>query len=345
MKKKGLSLFLASLMFTGVLAGCGATVATSGDKGTDAGTSSKGSTLVVLNEVAHSIFYAPMYVAIEEGYFADEGIDLTLVTGFGADKTMTALLTGEADIGFMGSESTIYTYEEGASDYAVNFAQLTQRAGNFLVSREPIQNFSWDMLKGKEVLGGRAGGMPQMVFEYILKKNNIDPATDVSIDQSIDFGSTAAAFSGGQADFTVEFEPHATSLEQKGDGYVVASLGEDSGYVPYTAFSARKSYLTENPKVIRAFVRALQKGMDYVQTHSPAEIATVIAPQFEETDLETITTIVERYASQQTWKADLVFEEDSFVLLENILEEAGVLENRVPYEDLVNTEFAKEALR
>ena len=345
MKKKGLSLFLASLMFAGVLAGCGATAATSGDKGTDTGTSSKGSTPVVLNEVAHSIFYAPMYVAIEEGYFADEGIDLTLVTGFGADKTMTALLTGEADIGFMGSESTIYTYEEGASDYAVNFAQLTQRAGNFLVSREPIQNFSWDMLKGKEVLGGRAGGMPQMVFEYILKKNNIDPANDVSIDQSIDFGSTAAAFSGDQADFTVEFEPHATSLEQKGDGYVVASLGEDSGYVPYTAFSARKSYLTENPEVIRAFVRALQKGMDYVQTHSPAEIATVIAPQFEETDLETITTIVERYASQQTWKADLVFEEDSFVLLENILEEAGVLENRVPYEDLVNTEFAKEALR
>ena len=155
----------------------------------------------------------------------------------------------------------------------------------------------------------------------------------------------AAAFSGGQADFTVEFEPHATSLEQKGDGYVVASLGEDSGYVPYTAFSARKSYLAENPEVIRAFVRALQKGMDYVQTHSPAEIATVIAPQFEETDPEIITAIVERYASQQTWKADLVFEEDSFVLLENILEEAGVLENRVSYEDLVNTEFAKEALR
>ena len=205
MKQKGLSLFLASLILTGILAGCGATAATSGDKdtGTGTGSSPKGSTPVVLNEVAHSIFYAPMYVAIEEGYFADEGIDLTLITGFGADKTMTALLTGEADIGFMGSESTIYTYEEGASDYAVSFAQLTQRAGNFLVSREPIQSFRWDMLKGKEVLGGRAGGMPQMVFEYILKKNNMDPSADVSIDQSIDFGSTAAAFSSGQADFTV----------------------------------------------------------------------------------------------------------------------------------------------
>ncbi len=256
---------------------------------------------------------------------------------------MTALLTGEADIGFMGSESTIYTYKEGASDYAVNFAQLTQRAGNFLVSREPIDNFSWDMLVGKDVLGGRAGGMPQMVFEYILKKNSIDPAVDVSIDQSIDFGSTAAAFSGGQADFTVEFEPHATSLEAKGDGYVVASLGEDSGYVPYTAFSAKKSYLEQNPEVIQSFTNALQKGMDYVQSHSASEIAKVIAPQFAETDLDTITTIVDRYASQDTWKSDLIFEEDSFTLLQNILEEAGELDERVPYADLVDTTFAQSS--
>lgn len=168
------------------------------------GTNADGKTKVVLNEVAHSIFYAPMYVAIEEGYFAEAGIDLELVTGFGADKTMTAVLTGEADIGFMGSESTIYTYAGGTEDYVVNFAQLTQRAGNFLVSREPIDDFSWDMLMGKNVLGGRAGGMPEMVFEYILEKNNIDPVTEVVIDQSIDFGSTAAAFSGGQGDFTVD---------------------------------------------------------------------------------------------------------------------------------------------
>ncbi len=164
----------------------------------------EGAKKLVLNEVAHSIFYAPMYVAIEEGYFAEEGIALELVTGFGADKTMTAVLTDEADIGFMGSESTIYTYAGGTKDYVVNFAQLTQRAGNFLVAREPIEDFEWDMLKGKEVLGGRAGGMPEMVFEFILNKNNIDPSTEVNIDQSIDFGSTAAAFSGGQGDFTVE---------------------------------------------------------------------------------------------------------------------------------------------
>ncbi len=201
------------------------------------------------------------------------------------------------------------------------------------------------MLIGKDVLGGRAGGMPEMVFEYILKKNNIDPANDLSIDQSIDFGSTAAAFSGGQGDFSVEFEPHATSLEAKGDGYVVASLGEDSGYVPYTAFSARKSYIEKNPEVIESFTRALQKGMDYVQTHTPAEIAKAIAPQFAETDLATIETIVARYAAQDTWKSDLVFSEDSFTLLENILEEAGELDGRVPYDDLVDTSFAKKVLQ
>lgn len=298
---------------------------------------------ITLNEVAHSIFYAPMYVAIEEGYFAEEGLDVELVTGFGADKTMTAVLTGEADIGFMGSESTIYTYVGGSDDYAVNFAQLTQRAGNFLVSREPVDHFTWDMLKGEEVLGGRAGGMPQMVFEYILKKNNIDPKADLTIDQSIDFGSTAAAFSGGQGQFTVEFEPHATALEEKGDGYIVASLGEESGYVPYTAFSAKKSFIEENPEVIQAFTNALQKGMDYVNSHSPEEIAEIIQDQFTETDRETLVTIITRYYEQDTWKENLIFEEDAFTLLQNILEEAGELEERVPYENLVNTEFAIKA--
>ena len=313
-----------------------------GEKGTAA---EGGKTKVVLNEVAHSIFYAPMYVAIEEGYFADAGIDLELVTGFGADKTMTAVLTGDADIGFMGSESTVYTYAGGTQDYVVNFAQLTQRAGNFLVAREKIEDFSWDMLLGKYVLGGRAGGMPEMVFEYILEKNGIDPATDLKIDQSIDFGSTAAAFSGGQGDFTVEFEPHATALELKGEGYVVASLGQDSGYVPYTSFSAKKSYLDSHKDVVQSFTNALQKGMDYVQGHTPEEIAKVISPQFPETDMETLTKIIERYYNQDTWKENLIFEKDSFDLLQNILDDAGVLKERVPYEELVTTEFAEAAAK
>lgn len=301
-------------------------------------------TKVTLNEVAHSIFYAPQYVAIENGYFAEEGIDLELVTGFGADKVMSALIAGEADIGFMGAESSVYLYSEGASNYAVNFAQLTQRAGNFLVAREPIDNFSWDMLKGKDVLGGRKGGMPEMVFEYILNKNGIDPANDLNIDQSIDFGSTAAAFSGGQGEFTVEFEPSATALESAGEGYVVASLGVDSGYVPYTSYSTTKEYMEKNGDLIQRFTNALQKGMEYVNTHSPAEIAEVIAPQFEETDIETIETIVTRYHEQDTWKNNLVFEESSFDLLQNILSSAGELDNRVPYDKLVDNKFAEKAI-
>lgn len=298
---------------------------------------------VVLNEVAHSIFYAPMYIAIEEGYFAEEGIDLELVTGFGADKTMTAVLSGNADIGFMGSEASIYTYNEGASDYVVNFAQLTQRAGNFLVAREKNDDFSWENLKGKEVLGGRKGGMPEMVFEYILKQQGIDPEKDLEINQSIDFGSTAAAFSGGLGDFSVEFEPSATALEKEGAGYVVASLGVDSGYVPYTSYCAKSSYMEENPEVMQKFTNALQKGMDYVQSHTPEEIAKVIAPQFSETDLETITTIVKRYHEQDTWKENLIFEQESFELLQDILEDAGELNQRVKYENLVTTEYAKKA--
>lgn len=306
---------------------------------------SKDGTKITLNEVAHSIFYAPLYVAIEEGYFAEEGIDLTLVTGFGADKTMTAVLSGEAEIGFMGSETTIYTYNEGATDYVVNFAQLTQRAGNFLVARESMTDFEWSDLMGKNVLGGRKGGMPQMVFEYILKKNNMNPDTDLTINQSIDFGSTAAAFSGGQGDFSVEFEPSATALEQEGAGYVVASLGTESGYVPYTAFSAKASYMKENPEIIQSFTNALQKGMDYVNSHDPREIAKAIQPQFKETDLDTITTIVTRYYEQDTWNTDLIFQEESFALLLDILQEAGELSAMPPYEDLVNTKFAKEAAK
>ena len=300
-------------------------------------------TPVTLSEVAHSIFYAPQYAAIELGYFEDQGIDLTLVNGAGADKVMTSLISGDADIGFMGSEASIYTYANGSADYAVNFAQLTQRAGNFLVSRSPAPDFRWEDLKGTYELGGRAGGMPQMVFEYILKKNGIDPKNDLTIDQSISFGLTAAAFPSSQADYTVEFEPFATSLEMEGKGYVVASLGTDSGYVPYTAYSAKKSFMEENPELIQAFTNAIQQGLEYVNSHSAEEIAKTIQPQFKETPLENITAIIQRYRAQDTWKGDTIFEESSFNLLQNILEEAGELPERVPYEDLVTTQFSKKA--
>lgn len=256
---------------------------------------------------------------------------------------MTAVLSGNADIGFMGSEASIYTYNEGANDYVVNFAQLTQRAGNFLVAREKSEDFSWDDLKGKEVLGGRKGGMPEMVFEYILKEHGINPEKDLKINQNIDFGSTAAAFSEGQADFTVEFEPGATNLEKEGKGYVVASLGTDSGYVPYTAFSAKQSYIDKNPDIIQGFTNALQKGMDYVKNHTPEEISRIIEPQFKETDPDTITTIVTRYHEQDTWKENLIFEEESFQLLQDILKSAGELTKEVPYKTLVTTKYAENA--
>ena len=340
MKKRLLAFGLVMLVAMTALFGC----TSEKEKIDKDGTDKTELTKVVLNEVAHSIFYAPMYVAIEEGYFEDEGIELELVTGFGADKTMTAVLSGEADVGFMGSEASIYTYNEGANDYVVNFAQLTQRAGNFLVAREKMDDFKWEDLKGKTVLGGRKGGMPEMVFEYILKENGISPTEDVKINQNIDFGSTAAAFSEGQGQFTVEFEPGATTLEKNGKGYVVASLGTDSGYVPYTAFCAKQSYIEKNKDVIQGFTDALQKGMDYVQTHTPEQIGKVIASQFKETDLDTVTTIVKRYYDQDTWKSDLVFEKESFELLQDILESAGELDKRAPYKDLVTTDFARKAV-
>ena len=302
----------------------------------------EGMTSITLNEVAHSIFYAPQYVAIEKGYFKEEGLDVKLVNGSGADNVMTAVLSGEADIGFMGSEASIYVFNEGSGEKIINFAQLTQRAGNFLVARKSDEDFTWDKLKGKTVLAGRKGGMPQMVFEYILKKNNMDPKKDLKMVQNIDFGLTAEAFASGQGDYSVEFEPFAASLEKEKKGVVVASLGVDSGMVPYTAYSAKESYIKKNADTIQKFTNALQKGMDFVKSHTPQEIAEVIQPQFKETERETLTTIVERYYDQGTWKDNLVFEKESFELLQDILESGEELSKRVSYEELVNTEFASK---
>lgn len=292
-----------------------------------------------LNEVAHSIFYAPQYVAIEKGYFKKEGIDLELVTGFGADKTATSVISKEADIAFMGPEATIYQYNEGNKDYLINFAQLTQRAGNFVVARKKAKNFRWEDLKGKEVIGGRPGGMPEMVFEYVLKKHGMDPKKDLNLIQNIDFANTAGAFVGGTGDYTIEFEPSATLIEQQKAGYVVASVGEESGYVPYTAYSTTKSYMENHKELLEAFTRAIEKGQRYVNTHTPAQIAKVIAPQFKDTDKKTIEKIVERYALQDSYKQNTRFEKESFTLIQDILEEAGELETRVDYDTLVTTKF------
>ncbi len=302
-------------------------------------------TPVTLNEVAHSIFYAPQYVAIENGYFAEEGIDLTLVTGFGADKVATALVSGEADIGFMGSESSIYIYNQNPEDYIVNFAQLTQRAGNFLVSREPEPNFKWSDVKGKSIIGGRIGGMPELVLEYVLKQNGITPNVDMELINNIAYTSTSGAFVGDIGDYTVEFEPTATALQQQGSGYIVASLGTASGYVPYTVYMATSDYIQQNPEVIQKFTNAIQKGQTWVKEHTPEQIAQVILPQFPDTDIETLTTIIERYKQQDTWKENTLFDEDGFTLIQDIMEQGGELSARIPYKDMIVTEFSENAMK
>lgn len=300
---------------------------------------------ITLCEVTHSIFYAPQYVAIENGYFADEGLELTVTNGFGADKVMTALISGDADIGFMGSESSIYVYAEGSDDYAVNFAGLTQRAGNFLVGREANDNFEWSELKGKTVIGGRAGGMPQMLFEYILKKNNIDPETDLEILQNVDFGSTSAAFTSGIGDYTVEFEPSATLLEQQGEGHVIASLGVESGYVPYTAYCAKKSYIEKNSETIEKFTRAIYKGQKWVKSHTSREIAEAIQSFFPSTSVESIEKSVQSYKDIDAWNETPVLKEESFDKLQLIMTEAGELTQKAPYNKIVNNTYAEKVIK
>lgn len=327
-------LLFAGCLITACLAGC------SQNK-----QSSAKLTKVTLNEVTHSIFYAPQYVALEKGYFKEEGIDLKIDIGFGADKTMTAVISDNADIGFMGPEAAIYQYNEGNKDYAVCFAQLTQRAGNFLVSREETKDFQWKDLKGKEVIGGRKGGMPQMIFEYILKKKGLDPKKDIHLIQNIDFANTSGAFSGGTGDFTVEFEPNATSLEQQGAGYVVSSLGIESGFVPYTAYCAKQSYIKKHPEIIQGFTNAIAKGQTYVQNHSPEEIADVIKGQFPDTSRKDLITIITRYKNQDTYKSNPVFSKKGFELLQDILKDAGELKETIPFQTLIDNTFAKKAGR
>lgn len=297
-----------------------------------------------VNEVTRSVFYAPQYVAIANGFFEEEGLKIELTTGQGADNVMTAVLAGQCDIGFCGPEASIYVYNEGKEDYVEVFAQLTKRDGSFLVSKNKTDNFSWQDLKGKTVIPGRKGGVPYMTFEYVLKQNGLNPETDLVLDDSIKFDLMAGAFAGGNAEYVTLFEPTASMTEAEGKGYVVASVGEASGEVPYTAYCAKKSYIKKNPDVIQKFTNATQKGLDYVNTHSSAEIAAIIAPQFKETDIATITAIVERYKSQDTWKTSTVFTEDSFNLLQDILTQAGELKSPVPYSSLVTTEFSEKAL-
>ncbi|WJV21075.1 ABC transporter substrate-binding protein [Rossellomorea marisflavi] len=294
-------------------------------------------------EVTRSIFYAPEYVAIEKGFFEDEGLNVELKTTWGGDKTMTTLLSNGADIALVGSETSIYVHAQGSDDPVINFAQLTQTDGTFLVSREKVENFEWDQLKGTTFLGQRKGGMPQMVGEFVLKEHGIDPHKDLDLIQNIDFANVANAFASGTGDYVQLFEPTASIFEKEGKGHIVASFGTESGHVPYTTFMAKESYMNKNDETVDKFTRALYKAQQWVDQATAKEIADVIAPYFEDTDPAIMETVVDRYKSQGSYATDPILDQEEWENLQNIMDEAGELPERIDHDTLVNTSIAEKA--
>ena len=301
-------------------------------------------TTIQLNEVTRSVFYAPQYVAIANGFFEEEGLAIEMTTGQGADKVMTAILAGQSDIGLCGPEASIYVYNEGREDYVEVFAQLTKRDGSFLVSKNPTDNFSWNDLKGKTVIPGRKGGVPYMTFEYVLKQNGINPETDLVLDDSIQFDLMAGAFAGGNAEYVTLFEPTASMTEEQGKGYVVASVGEASGEVPYTAYCAKKSYIEENSDIIEGFTRAVYRGQQWVKEHSAREIAEVIQDFFPDTTVESLEQSVQSYKDIDAWNENPILKEESFDKLQLIMTEAGELDQKAPYDKIVNNSYAEKVI-
>ena len=294
---------------------------------------------VKVAEVAHSVFYAPQYVADKLGYFKEEGLDVEIILANGADNVMSAVLSGDVQIGFSGTEATIYVYNGGEKDYVMTFAGLTQKDGSFLVSRKKYDNFTLNDLKGKKVLGGRIGGMPEMTFEWALRQNGIDPKKDLEIDTSVAFAAMEGAFVGGNGDFVTLFEPNATSVEKNGLGYVVAYVGELGGSVPYTAYNARRSYIEANPDVIEKFTRAINRGLEYVDTHDAKEIAKVVIDYFPNTSLNDMEVIVNRYKSGEAWKKNIKINEEEWNHIQEIIKASGELEKTVAYDKLIYTKY------
>ena len=294
-------------------------------------------TKIKVAEVTHSVFYAPQYAAINNGYFKEEGLDIELILTSGANNVMSAVLSKDVDIGLSGAEATIYVYNSGEKDYVKTFAQLTQKDGSFIVSRKKIDNFTLNDLKGKYIIGGRKGGMPEMTLEWALKENGINPTKDLTIDTSIDFASMSGAFIGGTGDFVTLFEPLATQIENEGYGHVVASLGELGGIVPYTAYNARKSYIEENPKIIEKFTKATQKGLDFVNNSSAEDVTNAILEYFPDTSYNDLLNAVKRYQENNSWPKTTTFTSESFDHLQEIIVEAKQLDKdkTVKYEDLI----------
>ena len=315
------------------------------DKKSETTTTSAELTTIQLNEVTRSVFYAPQYVAISNGFFEEKGLELEITTGQGADKVMTALLAGQSDIGLCGPEAAIYVYNEGKEDYIEVFAQLTQKDGSFLVSKNPTDNFSWKDLVGKTVIPGRKGGVPYMTLEYVLKQNGINPQTDLTLDDSIKFDLMAGAFTGGEAEYVTLFEPTASMTQDAGKGYIVDSVGEEAGEVPYTAYCAKKSYIANNQDIIRSFTQAIYKGEQWVANHSAREIAEEIQGFFPDTTVESLETSVQKYKDIDAWKDNPILEETAFNKLQEIMTEAGELEQKAPYNKVVNNTFAEKVIK
>ena len=300
---------------------------------------------VKVNEVTRSVFYAPQYVAINNGYFKDYNIEIDLTTGQGADSVMTSVLSGESQIGFAGPEASIYVYNEGKEDYTQVFAQLTKRDGSFLVSKEKIDNFDWNMLKGKTVIPGRKGGVPYMTLEYVIKQKGLTPGKDLTLDDSIKFDLMASAFTSGSADYVTLFEPTASNIEKLGKGHIVASVGKEAGEIPYTAYFAKKSYIENNQTTIQNFTNAIYKGQKWVKEHTAKEIAEAIQSFFPDTDIELLTTAIQSYKDIDAWNETPVLKQESFDKLQEVMSLAGELKVKAPYDKIVNNKYAQEAIK
>ena len=325
--KKFVTLFLVLLMFLGL-----STYSIAEEK------------LVRVNEVTHSVFYAPQYLAINLGLFEEHGLMVELTNSQGSDKVMTAVLSGQAEIGFAGPETTLYVYLQGKEDYPQVFAQLTKRDGSFLVGREDDSDFDWKKLKDKHVLPGRKGGMPYMALMYVIKQNGLNPDTDMNFDNSISFDAMTGAFLGGVGDYVTIFEPTATAVEEEGRGFIVASVGEAAGEIPYTAYFASKSYIENHPDVIQSFVDAVYEGQLWLESHTAKEVAEVIAPSFPDSDRELLEAVVQRYKDIDAWNQTPVMTKDSFERMQDVISDAGELSQRVSFEDIVVNEFAENSV-
>ena len=302
-------------------------------------------TWVRLSEVTHSVFYAPQYVAMSQGFFRQEGLEVELTNGGGADKVMTAVVSGQADMGLAGPEAAIYVMNQGKEDHPVIFAQLTKRDGSFLVGREPGP-FSWEDVRGRTIIGGRAGGVPEMTLEYVLRQRGIEPQRDAVVDTSVQFNMMAGAFTGGQGDYVTLFEPTATEVERAGHGYILCSIGEESGEIPYTAYFASQSYMTAHPEVIQGFANAIARAQQWIVDHTDREVAEAIIDQFPDTDIDTLEAVTARHRQIDAWNAGPMMARSALERLETVMTEAGELEKDqwVDFDKLVDNSFAQKAM-